>query len=194
MRFLRRFLIRLLNFATRQGADQRLREEIAEHLAFQTEENLRAGMSPTEARRQAVLKTASRFAGVGEVKKRRVETCIPRYEQHESFRDVEEFHMNKILTRYAVCALAVTLMVPLAQAQGQPAGIQAAFKEDAGKLSDKFTGLARVMSGKYDWKPGQGVRSVGEVFNLIVTENRMLASALLGTPNAEAKAGIPNSE
>jgi len=23
-------------------------------------------------------------------------------------------------------------------------------------LSDKFTGLARVMSGKYDWKPGQG--------------------------------------
>ena len=56
MRFLRRFLIRLLNFATRQGADQRLREEIAEHLAFQTEENLRAGMSPTEARRQAAIK------------------------------------------------------------------------------------------------------------------------------------------
>jgi predicted permease len=56
MRFLRRFLIRLLNFATRQSADQRLREEIAEHLAFQTNENLRAGMSPTEARRQAVIK------------------------------------------------------------------------------------------------------------------------------------------
>jgi predicted permease len=56
MRFLRRFLIRLLNFATRQSADQRLQEEIAEHLAFQTEENLRAGMSPVEARRQAALK------------------------------------------------------------------------------------------------------------------------------------------
>ena len=56
MRFLRRFLIRLLNFATRQGADQRLREEIAEHLAFQTEENLRAGMSAIEARRQAAIK------------------------------------------------------------------------------------------------------------------------------------------
>ena len=194
MRILRRFLIRLLNFATPQSAHRRLQEEIAKHLAFQTEENLRAGMSPTEARRQAVLKTASRFAGVGEVKKRRVETCIPRYEQHESFRDVEEFHMNNILTRYAVCALAVTLMVPLAQAQGQPAGLQAAFGKDAGTLSDKFTGLARVMSGKYDWKPGQGDRSVGDVFNLIVTENRMLASALLGTPNTEAKAGMPNSE
>ena len=56
MKFLRRFLIRLLNFATRQSADQRLQEEIAEHLAFQTEENLRAGMSPTEARRQARIK------------------------------------------------------------------------------------------------------------------------------------------
>ena len=42
MRFLRRFLIRLSNFATRRSADQRLQEELAEHLAFQTEENLRA--------------------------------------------------------------------------------------------------------------------------------------------------------
>src|SRR5215472_4752315 len=56
MRFLRRLLIRLLNFATGRHADQRLQEEIAEHLAFQTEENLRAGMSPTEARRQAAIK------------------------------------------------------------------------------------------------------------------------------------------
>ena len=50
-------------------------------------------------------------------KKRRVETCVRRYEQHESFSDVEEFYMKKILTQYAVCALAVALMVPLAHAQ-----------------------------------------------------------------------------
>ena len=56
MRVLRRFLVRLLNFATRQSADQRIREEMAEHVALQTEENLRAGMSPAEARRQAALK------------------------------------------------------------------------------------------------------------------------------------------
>src|ERR1700759_3086137 len=56
MRFLRRFFIRLSNFATGQSADQRLQDEIAEHLAFQTEENVRAGMSPAEARRQAALK------------------------------------------------------------------------------------------------------------------------------------------
>ena len=56
MKFLRRFFIRLSNFATGRRADQRLREEMAEHLALQTEENLRAGMSPAEARRQAALK------------------------------------------------------------------------------------------------------------------------------------------
>jgi len=56
MKFLRRFLIRLANLATGRSADQRLQDEIAEHLAFQTEENLRTGMSPTEAQRQAALK------------------------------------------------------------------------------------------------------------------------------------------
>ena len=56
MRFLRRFFIRLSNFATQRRADQRLHEELAEHLALQTEENIRTGMSPAEARRQAALK------------------------------------------------------------------------------------------------------------------------------------------
>jgi uncharacterized damage-inducible protein DinB len=93
--------------------------------------------------------------------------------------------MKKILTQYGVCALAVALMVPLAQAQ--PAGLQAAFGKDAAELSDKFTGLARVMSGKYDWKPGQGVRSVGDVFNWIVVENGLLVGVLSGAPNTGAK-------
>src|SRR5215468_808589 len=95
--------------------------------------------------------------------------------------------MKKILTQYSLCALAVALMVPLPHAQAQPAGLQAAFAKDAGTLSDKFTALARVMSGKYDWKPAQGVRSVGDVFNLIVKENGLLAGVLSGTPNTGAK-------
>jgi len=97
-----------------------------------------------------------------------------------------DFHMKKILTQYGVCALVVALMVPLAGAQSQPARLQAAFAKDAGTLSDKFTGLARVMSGKYDWKPAQGVRSVADVFNLIVKENVLLAGVLSGTPNTGA--------
>src|SRR5215468_8207611 len=87
-------------------------------------------------------------------------------EHRQGVPNEEEFHMKKILTQYGVCALAVALIAPLAQAQ--PAGIQAAFAKDTGTLSDKFSGLARMMSSKYDWKPGQSIRSVGDVFNLIV--------------------------
>ena len=93
--------------------------------------------------------------------------------------------MKKILTKYGALALAVALMVPLAQAQ--PAKFQAAFGEDAGTLSKKFTGLAQVMAGKFEWKPGQGVRSVGDVFNLIVQENGLLADALTGKTNTGTK-------
>ena len=56
MRPLKRFLARLLNSALRRRDDKRLREEIEEHLALQTADNLRAGLSPSEARRQALLK------------------------------------------------------------------------------------------------------------------------------------------
>src|SRR5580704_14201252 len=59
MKVLRRLSVRLSNFVTKRNADERLQEEIADHLAFQTEENMRAGMSSAEARRQAALKLGS---------------------------------------------------------------------------------------------------------------------------------------
>src|SRR5579864_2637128 len=93
--------------------------------------------------------------------------------------------MKKILTQYGVCALAVALMVPLMQAQ--PVKFQAAFGEDAGTLSEKFAGLAQVMAGKYEWKPSQGVRFVGDVFNLIVEENGLLADTLTGKTHTGAE-------
>src|ERR1700704_2589334 len=64
MRALRRFLTRMVNLATRRAQDERLREEIEGHIALQTAENLRAGLSPVEARRQAMLK----FGGVEAMK------------------------------------------------------------------------------------------------------------------------------
>jgi predicted permease len=64
MRFLRRFLTRLMNFAARRRDDQRLLEEMEEHLAQQTADNVRAGMPAAEARRQAVLK----FGGAGTIR------------------------------------------------------------------------------------------------------------------------------
>ncbi len=64
MRSLRRFFTRMFNLASRRAQDERLREEIEEHIALQTAENLRAGLSPIEARRQAMLK----FGGVEAMK------------------------------------------------------------------------------------------------------------------------------
>lgn len=64
MKSLRRFLARLFNSATRRAQEERLREEIAEHIALQTADNLRVGLSPIEARRQALLK----FGGIESMK------------------------------------------------------------------------------------------------------------------------------
>jgi putative ABC transport system permease protein len=55
MRRLRRFLIRLAASVTGRHDDERLREDLEDHLALQTDANVRAGLSPAEARRQAAL-------------------------------------------------------------------------------------------------------------------------------------------
>ncbi len=81
--------------------------------------------------------------------------------------------------------LALTAVLCLAPLQAQTT--QASLSKEAGTLSDKFVGLARVMAGKYDWKPSQGVRSVGDVFNLIVMENGMLAGTLTGAGRGGAR-------
>ena len=102
--------------------------------------------------------------------------------------------MVKVLNQYAICVMVLALMATLAPAQSQPAGLQAAYAKDLGTLSDKFTGLARVMAGKYDWKPGEGVRSVGDVFNLIVKENGILAGTLTGASSGRGGAPITDPE
>jgi predicted permease len=56
MKTLRRFVKRLTWWTRTQQDEERLRAEIEDHLAFQMEDNLRAGLSPDEARRQATLK------------------------------------------------------------------------------------------------------------------------------------------
>jgi hypothetical protein len=56
MRFLQRFFIRLVNTMTGRRDDARLNDEIEEHLALETAENIRRGMPPAEARRRARLK------------------------------------------------------------------------------------------------------------------------------------------
>src|SRR5215470_18188273 len=64
MKKLRRFIKRLTSWARTERDEERLQAEIDEHLACQIEDNLRAGLSPDEARRQASLK----FGAVGVIK------------------------------------------------------------------------------------------------------------------------------
>jgi predicted permease len=59
MRTLKRLFARVGNFASDRRGDERLREEMESHIAAQTEEFIRSGMSPDEARRQARLKFGS---------------------------------------------------------------------------------------------------------------------------------------
>ena len=59
MRAIRRLFARVRNFSAGDLSDERLREEIEQHIAFQTDENIRAGIPRGEALRQARLKLGS---------------------------------------------------------------------------------------------------------------------------------------
>src|SRR4030095_9641083 len=77
MRPVRRFFRRLGAWATIADRDERLLAEIEDHLAHQTAEFERAGLSPAEARRQALLK----FGGVEATRERwREERGLPALE------------------------------------------------------------------------------------------------------------------
>ena len=56
MRLLRRFIRRSVTAATRRQDDARFNEELELHVEMETAENIRAGMPPEEARRQALIK------------------------------------------------------------------------------------------------------------------------------------------
>ena len=92
------------------------------------------------------------------------------------------FHGRAVGCGLLIAVAAMTVSLAARQNAAAPVTIQAALAADVGTIAGKFEGLARVMAGKYDWRPGQGVRSVGEVLNLIVAENRLLAGLLTGAP------------
>lgn len=109
MKSLRRFLMRMFNSATRRSQDEQLREEIEEHVRLQTEENVRAGLSPVEARRQAILK----FGGVESIREEyRVEQRLSFVENLVSFfREVRS--AIRSLGRAKGLTLAVVLTLAL---------------------------------------------------------------------------------
>jgi uncharacterized damage-inducible protein DinB len=91
-------------------------------------------------------------------------------------------------------ASALAMAAVLSPAPLRAQTTQAALSREAGTLSDKFAGLARVMAGKYNWKPAEGVRSVGDVFNLIVKENGLLVGTLTGAGQGGAGTQVIDPE
>jgi hypothetical protein len=73
--------LRLRNLFRSEQIDRELQDELASHLEMQIEDNIRSGMSPAEARRQAVLK----LGGLEQTK--------------ESARDLRGFQFLENLTR-----------------------------------------------------------------------------------------------
>ncbi len=71
------------------------------------------------------------------------------------------------------------------------AGPRAEFLEEVAYYEQRYTRLAEAMPAeKYSWRPGEGVRSVGEVFTHITVANYGIARALGSAPPAgfDAKA------
>jgi predicted permease len=102
MRVLARFFARLRNFATNRRNDDRLQEEIEQHIALQTEDNIRAGMPPGEASRRARLE----FGAPGSVREDyRAEESLPLIES--AVQDVR--YAARILRRsWGFTAIAAT--------------------------------------------------------------------------------------
>jgi putative ABC transport system permease protein len=71
LRRLRSAAARLAGLPAREARDRELAEELATHLEMQVEENLRAGMSPAEARRRALVKLGGATQAREECRRRR---------------------------------------------------------------------------------------------------------------------------
>lgn len=99
---------------------------------------------------------------------------------------------------YFLCFTVVTLgLVDSGRAQDKPAekastlsaaptsGLRAEFLEEIAFYEQRYTRLAEAMPAeKYSWRPGEGVRSVGEVYAHIVAANYGIARALGTAPPA----------
>ncbi len=95
-----------------------------------------------------------------------------------------------------ICFLAVTMLglnsTCAAQAQSTPSassvprsGPRAEFLQEISYYEERYTRLAEaVPADKYNWRPAEGVRSIGEVFAHIVAANYGIARAFGTQPPA----------
>lgn len=97
--------------------------------------------------------------------------------------------MKAIMTTI-MAAMAVFLISTVAFAQDKPGGVRGEVLGEIEGLEKKYIGLAEAMpADKYGWRPGEGVRSVSEVFMHVAGANYMLPSFI----GVEAPEGLPKN-
>lgn len=99
----------------------------------------------------------------------------------------------------AALAAALFLAAPAAAQQGGHAhhdaaaipttGLRAELIRDVESLERQYLMLADAMTGKYGWRPGEGVRSVSEVFMHVAGANYMLPTMAGVQPPARLAGG-----
>ena len=90
--------------------------------------------------------------------------------------------MRRIAPAFLLALLVVSLLPRRAPAQDKPTGVRGEFLNEISYYETRFTRLAEALPAeKYSWRPGEGVRSAGEVYAHIAAANYGLAK-LLGTP------------
>ena len=114
MRTLKGFFARTLNFVTGRQGDARLRQEMEQQLAMQTDENIRAGMSFAEARRQARLQ----FGGVEVIRR-----SFTRRGRCHSWKTCSAIHATLCVSCANRLALTLTAVLTLALSIGATTAI-----------------------------------------------------------------------
>ena len=100
--------------------------------------------------------------------------------------------MRSLIRAAAAGAACLTLVAAPAAAQ-QPAGVMNDLLTDLKQVQDKLTSLAKAMpESGWNWRPGTGVRSTGEVIQHIAADNWFIPASL-GTP-APAASGITTGD
>jgi hypothetical protein len=75
--------------------------------------------------------------------------------------------------------VAVALTLPVSLAAQTREGVMGELLRDIGQVEKKVVGLARALpASAFDWRPGKGVRSTGEVFMHIAADNYFLPAVM----------------
>jgi len=84
----------------------------------------------------------------------------------------------KTLRSLRIAAVFLTTLAGRAAAQ-QPPVFVADLLDDVHQVEDKLVALAQAMpADMYDWRPADGIRSVGEVFKHVASDNYLLTIPL----------------